>query len=88
MSTGIIIELFDEKGVWIGRAFQCKINPDDPMDPMYLDEFQDYVAKMERDEFLKRHDPNRIDGRHVRRELGDKLINLGLRVNRVKKRFI
>lgn len=36
------------------------------------------------------HDPNRIDSRKVRRELGDRMVNLGRRANRVPstaKRF-
>lgn len=32
------------------------------------------------------HDPNKIDGRRVRRHLGDKLINLGRRVNNVSSK--
>lgn len=79
MSSSIIIERYDEKGELIFRAFQCKIDPEEDME---------FEAQFERDKFLKRHDPNRIDGRYVRRELGDKMVNLEMRVNRIKRRFL
>lgn len=78
MSTSIIIEQYDEKGQLIFRAFQCKIDPEEFLE----DEFEDHVAKMERDQFLKTHDPNRIDRRRINKP---GVVNLGLKVNRIKE---
>ncbi len=76
-----LIEGRDEKGEVVFRAFQCKIDPDNPA---YLAAmYDDYGEQYERDEFLKTHDPNKIDSRRVRHELGDNMVNLGMRANKV-----
>lgn len=61
--------------------YQCVCDPDDPSN--YIDhailDYEEYLRELE-----PLFDPNKIDSRRVRRELGDKLINLGLRASRVK----
>ena len=79
----IIEGLTDDGEVF--RAFECKIDPDDPERLAALFE-EDFEADYEREQFLKKHDPNKIDGRRVRHELRDDLVNLGMRVNSIPTR--
>lgn len=58
--------------------FSCDIDPDDPR--IYLAIQEDYEAELERNKYLKHHDPNRIDGRRINRKGVE---NLGLRVNQL-----
>ncbi len=74
MSTSRIIELY-ENGKWVGRAFQCKIDPDNPETFEY-----DFEGEYLRDQFLAKHDPNAIDSRHGNQK---GVVNLGMRVNKV-----
>lgn len=76
-----LLEGINAKGEVVFRAFECKIDPDNP--EMYADMFDYHVQDYERDLFLKVHDPNKIDGRKVRRELKDDFVNLGRRVNKI-----
>jgi hypothetical protein len=77
-----LLEGINAKGEVVFRAFECQIDPDNPSYLAALYE-QDYEADYERELFLKRHDPNKIDGRKVRLEFHDNFVNLGMRANKV-----
>lgn len=77
----IIFSLYDKEGKCIGRGFQCFCDPDNPH---FLESEPDPRIEWERDEFLRNHDPNAIDGRRIKRRKGEPRIeNLGLLVNKV-----
>jgi hypothetical protein len=89
-----VFPIFDAAGKHIGFAWQCghKLpngeleDPDQRFARLMEDEYERDCAERERS-LRGLDDPNRIDTRRARRELGDRqMINLGMRVNRVSAR--
>jgi hypothetical protein len=72
------------------RAFQCNCSEEAQLARMAEADYDQYAADKAEHErsLLGLDDPNRCDSRRVRRELGDRLVNLGGRVNRVPARAV
>src|SRR5688572_23763373 len=70
-----IFNVHTPSGEFVSAGYQCKIDPD----KFYEDQYEGYLEDLERDAFLKKHDPNRIDGRKVK----SKFQHLGFKVNKV-----
>jgi len=71
-------QFVDEKTGEVVRFFSCQCDPDDPRiyEAQYLLDLEEIIWQN-----TPVFDPNKIDTRHVRRELGDNMVNLGHKVN-------